>query len=139
MNENTCSAKDFEAVFMKKGSPARSRALEGQGHPSGVGFPNREIGQLNDAAGRSVYAESFGKYLRTEKEEPKFSREEREKREKARRANEIYRRACSDTGLKKCFFSDFGDWSDFVTGKISEAEFVERTETTARAMALENN
>lgn len=133
------SGRCCEAVFTSKRDLAQSRPHEKYVYPSGEDFVNREIGHLNGTADGSVYANSFGKYLSTGKGEPKFSREEKEKRDRARRANKIYRQVCNDTGLKECFFSNFSIWSDFVTGNMSEAEFVEQTETTARAMALEEN
>jgi hypothetical protein len=133
------SKRGCEAVRTSTRDHAQSRPHERYVYPSGEDFVNREIGHLNETAERSVYAKNFGKYLATEKEEPKFSCEEKKKRDRARRANKIYRQVCSDTGLKKCFFSNFGIWSDFVTGKMSEAEFMERTETTAKAMVLEEN
>jgi len=82
---------------------------------------------------------SFGKYLVVDKkDEPKHLKEEQEKRERARQANKIYRRVCDETGVKISFFQDFGSWSDYVEGKISETEFYEKAKSEVRQMLAQS-
>ena len=88
--------------------------------------------QLNNRA-RSELSElytNFGKYIVVDKnEERKQLEEEEEQRQRARQANKIYRRVCSEVGIRVSFFQDFASWSDYVEGKISEAEFYERAKS----------
>ncbi len=103
---------------------------------SGEGFGSRDLGRFDSPPQQEVYSRSFGKYLAQEGKDSKFSGEEKERRERARRANRIYRQVCVDAGLKSCFFSNFGTWSDFVAGKMSEAEFHDQTLHDAEQMVL---
>jgi hypothetical protein len=41
--------------------------------------------------------------------------------------------------LGACFFSNFGDWSEYVEGRMSDAEFQGHAETMARKMMAEQN
>lgn len=82
---------------------------------------------------------SFGKYLVVAKEEePEHYKEEQEKRERAKRANKIYRRVCQEAGVKVSFFRDFGSWSDYVEGKISETEFYEKAKSEVQLMLAQS-
>jgi hypothetical protein len=72
------------------------------------------------------------------RESKEFSDEERDRRERAKRANSIFRQACSDAGLKSCFFSDFAVWSEYVAGNMTDADFHVHAETRARQMALDS-
>ena len=42
--------------------------------------------------------------------------------ERARKADQIYRKACAESGVMHCFFQKFGTWSDYVQGRIDEDE-----------------
>jgi hypothetical protein len=79
------------------------------------------------------FTKSFGKYLVIEKEDPTPS-ENGEKKERVKRANRIYRKLCDATGLTFCFLNGFGAWSDFVDGKISEVEFLEKAKLEVEKM-----
>ncbi len=79
------------------------------------------------------FAKSFGKYLVIEKEDPTPS-ENGAKKERVKRANRIYRKLCDATGLTFCFLNGFGAWSDFVEGKISEVEFLEKAKLEVEKM-----
>jgi len=79
------------------------------------------------------FAKSFGKYLVIEKEDPSPS-EDAEKKERVKRANKIYRTLCETTGLTFCFFNSFAVWSDYVQGKISETEFLEKAKLEVEKM-----
>jgi hypothetical protein len=79
------------------------------------------------------FAKSFGKYLVIEKEDPSPS-DDAAKKERVKRANRIYRKLCDATGLTFCFLSDFTTWSDFVEGKISELELMEKAKMEVEKM-----
>jgi hypothetical protein len=83
------------------------------------------------------FAKSFGKYLVIEKEDPTPS-ENGAKKERVKRANRIYRKLCDATGLTFCFLNGFGAWSDFVEGKISEVEFLEKAKLEVEKMVKGN-
>lgn len=84
--------------------------------------------QLNEEARQEIeqLSNSFGKYLVIEKEDVNDHQHDQEKRERAELAGRIYRKACHDAGLKVHFFHNFTIWSDFVNGKIGEAEFYDK-------------
>ncbi|MFP5213665.1 MAG: hypothetical protein ACLGPL_09820 [Acidobacteriota bacterium] len=64
------------------------------------------------------------------------SKVDSDERSRAKVANRIYRKACDEAGVKQqCFFKNFGLWSDFVKGRISESEFSDRTRSVAEQMA----
>ncbi len=79
------------------------------------------------------FAKSFGKFLVIEKEDPAPS-EDAGKQERVKRANRIYRKLCEAAGLTLCFFSSFSTWKDYVEGRISEAEFLERAKLEIEKM-----
>ncbi|NLI81375.1 MAG: hypothetical protein GX443_06760 [Deltaproteobacteria bacterium] len=73
----------------------------------------------------SEYSRNFGKYLLIEKDEP-VADKDAERKDRARRANGIYKKVCRDRNIGFCFFNNFAAWSDFVEGRISDAEFYEK-------------
>ena len=77
---------------------------------------------------------TFGKYTVVEREESTTPSEEAEKKERAKEANKVYKKICSESGLGQCFFSDFATWSDYVQGKIDEAEFSEKARLEVEKM-----
>lgn len=101
-----------------------------------------EIGeaQLTDRVKQELedFTRSFGKYMVVEKQESKAAKEEDQKRERARLANAIYKKVCEEAGLTLCFFNNFGVWSDFVEGKIDEAEFTQKAHEESVKMAMES-
>ena len=96
-------------------------------------------GQLDEQTrkGLEQYSRSMEAFSATDKEDKKFSDEERARRDRAKKANKIYRQACSDAGLESCFFDNFGVWSDYVAGRLSDDEFHLQAELRARQMAIE--
>ena len=80
------------------------------------------------------YSHTFGKYLSDKDGEKKFTEEERLMRERAKKANRIYKQVCEDLQLDACFFSNFGEWSEYVEGKMSDAEFQGHAITQAQQM-----
>jgi hypothetical protein len=93
--------------------------------------------QLEERAKSEIaqFSKVFGKYLIIERDDQKHSDEEEEKRKRAKRANKIYKQVCADAGLTVCFFHGFLSWSDYVEGKISEAEFYEKARAEIQEMA----
>lgn len=85
------------------------------------------------------FARTFGKYVVIEKEDSKPAEEENEKRKKAKQANKIYRRVCQELQVNVCFFHDFTSWSDYVEGRISEAEFYDRVKAEVQKIVAKNN
>lgn len=100
-----------------------------------------EIGeaQLSDKVKEELedFTKSFGKYMVVEKQEDKAAKKEDEKRERARLATAIYKKVCAETGMKLCFFNNFGVWSDFVEGKIGEMEFTEKARQESAKLEAE--
>lgn len=82
-------------------------------------------------------AQSFGKYLVLKKEDSRPSEEEAEGRQRARQASRIYKEICREAGVTVCFFHDFLSWSDFVEGRIDEAEFYNRVRREVKNMSVE--
>jgi hypothetical protein len=89
--------------------------------------------------GFEQYAQIFGKYLADKEGEKNFSEEEKQRRERAKKANRIYKQVCEDLRLGACFFNNFGDWSEYVDGRMSDAEFHGHAMTRARQMMAEEN
>jgi len=81
----------------------------------------------------------FGKYLSDKEGEKNFSEEEKLRRERAKKANRIYKQVCEDLNLGACFFNNFGDWSEYVDGRMSDAEFHGHTLTRAQQMMADQN
>ena len=86
--------------------------------------------------GFEQYPAMLNPFTAPRRENRDFSNEERDRRERAKKANSIFRQACSSAGLKSCFFSDFAVWSEYVEGNMSDADFHVHAETRARQMAL---
>ncbi len=72
------------------------------------------------------YSGGFGGYTHFDKE-PKPSDDDTNRRERAKKANKIYRKVCNEAGIDPCFFNNFSAWSDYVKGKMSDAEFDHKT------------
>jgi hypothetical protein len=90
---------------------------------------------LTDKAQKELreFAKSFGKYLVIAREDPSAS-DDAARKERVKRANRIYRKLCDATGLTFCFLSDFATWSDYVEGKISELELMEKAKLEIEKM-----
>ena len=105
-------------------------------------FTGGDMGQnpMDEQAGRSFeqYSQIFGKYLSDKEGEKNFSEEERLRRERAKKANRIYKQVCEDL-LDACFFNNFGDWSEYVDGRMSDAEFHGHAMTRAQQMMADQN
>ena len=106
-------------------------------------FASGDMGQnpLDEQAGRSFeqYSQIFGKYLSDKEGEKNFSEEEKLRRERAKKANRIYKQVCKDLSLSAFFFNNFGDWSEYVEGKMSDAEFQGHAITRAQKMMANQN
>jgi len=106
-------------------------------------FTSGYMGQnpMDEAAARGFeqYSPTFGKYLSDKDGEKKYSEEERLIRERAKKANRIYKKVCEDLQLNACFFSNFGEWSEYVEGKMSDAEFHGHAVTRAQQMMADEN
>ncbi|MEN6440820.1 MAG: hypothetical protein ABFD97_19790 [Syntrophobacter sp.] len=89
--------------------------------------------------GLEQYSQSFSKLIASKVEGKEYSEQEKQRRDRAKKANKIYKGVCEDIGLKACFFSNFGDWTEYVDGKMSDSEFRMNAELKARQMAAENN
>ena len=81
------------------------------------------------------YSNSLVGYANMEEKEHRVSDEESGKRERAKRANKIYKRVCNDAGIDPCFFNNFGAWSDYVKGRMSEDEFDHKTRKVVEEMS----
>ncbi len=107
-------------------------------------FAGGEMGPnpMDEQAARGFeqqYSQTFGKYLSDKDGGKKFSEEDRLMRERAKRANRIYKQVCEDLQLDACFFSNFGEWSEYVEGKMSDAEFHGHAITRAQQMMPDQN
>jgi hypothetical protein len=103
---------------------------------SGMG---QQVSPLDDARkGFEQYSQTFGKYING-KDGKQFSEEEKQKRDRAKKANRIYKQVCEDIGLKACFFSNFGEWSEYVDGRMSESEFQSHAVSRAQQMIADDN
>jgi len=85
------------------------------------------------------YSHTFGEYFSDKVGEKKSSEEEKLIRERAKKANRIYKQVCEDLQMEACFFSNFGEWSEYVAGKMSDAEFQGHALTRAQQMKVEQN
>lgn len=85
------------------------------------------------------YPQTFEVGFSDKDEDSKFSDEEKLMRKRARKANRIYRQVCEDLQLDACFFSNFGEWSEYVEGRMSDDEFHGRTITLAQKMMADQN
>jgi hypothetical protein len=83
------------------------------------------------------FAKSFGKYLVIEKEDP-TPPDDVDKKDRVKRANKIYRTLCDAAGLTVCFFNSFSVWSDYVQGRMSEKDFLEKAKMEVEKMVRES-
>lgn len=101
-------------------------------------YVNGRIGEneLNDRASEDIrnFTQTFGKYTVVEKEEAADPAPESDTKTKARAANKVYKQLCAESGMSGCFFNGFGAWSDYVQGKIDEAEFSEKARMEVEQM-----
>ncbi|SPF46696.1 conserved hypothetical protein [Syntrophobacter sp. SbD1] len=106
-------------------------------------FASSDMGQnpVNERAsgGFDQYSHTFGKYLSDKEGGKKFSEEEKLMRERAKKANRIYKQVCEDLQLDACFFSNFDEWSKYVEGKMSDAEFQGHAIVRAQEMIVNQN
>ncbi|MGO8942127.1 MAG: hypothetical protein ACLQJ7_00430 [Syntrophobacteraceae bacterium] len=107
-------------------------------------FATGDMGQnpMDEQARRSFepqYSQTFGKHLSDKDGGEKFSEGKKLIRERAKKANRIYRKICEDLDMDACFFSNFGEWSDYVEGKMSDAEFHGHTTARAEQMKADQN
>jgi sugar phosphate isomerase/epimerase len=72
------------------------------------------------------HAENYGKTIVIERENPHAGGSDIDMKKRAKRASRIFRNVCRNTGMNLCFFHSFSAWSDFITGKIDELEFLGR-------------
>jgi len=91
------------------------------------------------AGGFEQYSHTFGKFLSDKEGGKKSSEEEKLMRERAKKANRIYKQVCEDLQMDACFFSNFGEWSQYVEGKMNDAEFHGHAITRAQQMRVEQN
>ena len=106
-------------------------------------FTGGDLGQNpldgQPGTGFEQYSQTFGKYLSDKEGEKNFSEEETLRRQRAKKANRIYKQVCEDLRLSACFFNNFGDWSEYVDGRMSDAEFHGHAMTRAQQMMVEQN
>jgi hypothetical protein len=106
-------------------------------------FAGGDIGQSlvagQGAGGLEQFSHTFGKFPSDKEGDKKSSEEEKLMRERAKKANKIYKQVCEDLQMGACFFSNFGEWSQYVEGKMSDAEFHGHVVTRAQEMMVEQN
>ena len=107
-------------------------------------FAGGDMGQnpMDEQTRRSFelqYSQTFGKHLSDKERGEKFSEEERLRRERAKKANRIYKTVCEDLNMPACFFNNFGEWSDYVGGKMSDDEFYSHAIVRAQQMKADQN
>ena len=111
-------------------------------HPALSPFAGIGMGQSafdeQAKSGFEQYSQTFSKYLASKDKGKEFSEEEKARKDRAKKANKIYKQVCEDLRLKACFFSNFGEWQDYVGGRMSDAEFETLAATRARQMMEEN-
>ena len=103
------------------------------------GFMGQNPVDESAARGFEQYSQTFGKLLSDKDGEKKFSEEEKLMRERAKKANRIYKQVCEDLQLNACFFSNFGEWSEYVEGKMSDTEFQGHAIIRAQQMMADRN
>lgn len=80
------------------------------------------------------FSTTFGKYLIVEKAEPGKAEAKAAKKERTKKANKIYKKVCDETGIEVCFFNNFSTWSEYVDGKMDDAEFYEKAKSEMTKM-----
>ena len=119
---NRIEIDEFEATCSQLSGGVGQNPLAGQ---AGTGFEQ--------------YTQTFGKYLSDKEGDKNFSEEEKLRKERAKKANRIYKQVCEDLHMNACFFNNFGDWSEYIGGRMSEAEFQGHAMTRAQQMAADRN
>ena len=124
-------------VTSDRGSPVEYR----MGSPAPFSGVPAGAPQMDDRTrgGMQNLSGGLGNMVPESGAESKLSEAEAAERDRARRANKIYKQVCNDRGMTLCFFNNFGTWSDFVNGRISDSEFYEQSESAARKMAGDVN
>jgi len=86
------------------------------------------------------FSSTFGKYLIVEKAEPgkAEAKTKAAKKERTKKANKIYKKVCDETGIEVCFFNNFSTWSEYVDGKMDDAEFYEKAKSEMTKMMQGN-
>lgn len=110
-SNSTVTASPFAGGYMGQ-NPMDQRAAENlgqQAHTFGNSFPDK-----------------YG--------DKKHSEEDKLMRQRAKKANRIYKQVCEDLQLDACFFSNFGEWREYVEGRMSDDEFHGRALTLAQNM-----
>ncbi|MGC8490722.1 MAG: hypothetical protein ACP5SH_03180 [Syntrophobacteraceae bacterium] len=107
--------------------------------PLAGGFMGQNPVDQRTAENFGQRAQTFGNGFPDKYGEKKFSKDEEQVRERARKANRIYKQVCEDLQLNACFFSNFGEWKEYVEGRMSDDEFQDRTTTLAQTMTAELN
>ncbi len=106
-------------------------------------FASGDMGQnpLAEQSKRSFeqYSQTFGKYLSDKEGEKNSSEEETLRRERARKANRIYKQVCEELRLSAFFFNNFRDWSEYVDGRMGDAEFYGHAMTRAQQIMADQN
>lgn len=77
---------------------------------------------------------TFGKYLMVEKAESNRTEEKAAKKERSKKANQIYKKICDENGIEVCFFNNFSTWSEYVDGKMDDAEFYDKAKSEMTKM-----
>jgi hypothetical protein len=98
-----------------------------------------DMGEQSRRSLEMQYSQTFGKHLSDKDGGVKFSEEEKLRRERAKKANRIYKKVCEDLQLNACFFSNFGEWSQYVEGRMSDAEFQGLAIAQAQRMKADQN
>lgn len=95
--------------------------------------------QLAESAANDLkeFKNVFQKYTIIQEDEPAASSEDSIRKERAKSANRIYKKVCSESGLSPCFFKNFNSWSDYVNGRIRDAEFLEKVRIEVENMVRE--
>jgi hypothetical protein len=118
------------------------KVSEWQDFPAWAEYVDGKIGetQLGEKAKTELeqFSRSFGKYVVIQTEDHKHEEEE-ETKKRAKQANKIYRMMCREAGLMVCFFHDFTSWSEYVEGKIDDAEFTERVKREIERIAADGS
>ncbi len=99
-----------------------------------------EESELSERAREEMkdFKKAFSKYTIVTEEEEKVPSEDAMRKHRARLANKIYKEVCSESGLSECFFNGFAAWSDYVQGRIGDAQLMERAKSEAAKMVDSN-
>jgi hypothetical protein len=81
------------------------------------------------------HCRSHGQIILLERQAPHPGNPDLEMERRAKRAGRIYRNVCRSSGLRMCFFNNFSAWSDFVSGRIGELDFLREVATEIGRMS----